>query len=323
MATGKSPRYPNFSLRQAVQRAEKVFKEDRRNPIDREVAAKHMGYTRTSGASDKAIGTMTQYGLFERVGKGEIKVSQLAVDILHPDNDVQYKQAIARAAFSPPLFKALKTKFPDGVSVEALRSYLVRENFLDRAISPIISAFTDTCAFLKQENAFESDSARESGGAESMLPDELESEEPPVTYGGACVGDLVQWESGGALQFERPRRVRLVTPDGQYVAVDGSETGIPMDQVIVQERAPPDRPQPPMFPLGLGELPPAEKPPEVGESEWMRNRLGGGTAVRLMVTGDMGPKQITKLIKLLQAQRAVLQDDDDDEEAEDAAAQPG
>ncbi|MDB5443813.1 MAG: hypothetical protein JWP73_2189 [Phenylobacterium sp.] len=48
----------------------------------------------------------------------------------------------------------------------------------------------------------------------------------------------------------------------------------------------------------------------------MRNQLGGDTKVRLLVTGEMGPKQIGKLIKLLQAQKAVLADDDDEGEGE-------
>ena len=43
----------------------------------------------------------------------------------------------------------------------------------------------------------------------------------------------------------------------------------------------------------------------------MRNHLGGDVKVRLLVTGDMGPKQIGKLIKLLKAQQAVLSDDDE------------
>ena len=55
--------------------------------------------------------------------------------------------------------------------------------------------------------------------------------------GGAHVGDLVQWESGGALQFENPLRVRWVSDDSQWAAVDGSDAGIPMSEVLVHERA--------------------------------------------------------------------------------------
>lgn len=313
MARTRSPVYPNFSLRQAVQRAEKIFNADRRNPIDREVAAKHMGYSGLSGAADKALATMQHYKLLDRTGKGELRISQLAIDILHPNSPDQRRRALAEAGFSPSLFKALRARFPEGVSADSLKSYLVRENFLDRAIGPVTSAFTDTCAFLKQENAYESGGTGDSGGAESVLPKDDDDEEGAVTYGGARVGDLVQWESQGVLQFQTPKRVRHVSDDGQWLAVEGSTTGIPMNQVTVEPAATP----PPAFPLD--DTPPADQKPTPGEVEWLRNRLGGGTRVRLMVTGDMGPREITKLMKLLKAQRDVLLESDDDSDENDGS----
>jgi hypothetical protein len=62
-------------------------------------------------------------------------------------------------------------------------------------------------------------------------------------------------------------RVRLVSADGQFVAVDGSTTGIPMNQVIVEQRAPEGQPQPPTFPLGFGEAPQTDAKLESGIQE--------------------------------------------------------
>ena len=59
------------------------------------------------------------------------------------------------------------------------------------------------------------------------------------------------------------------------------------------------------------DIEPSVEKGESGEVEWMRNRLGATTKVRLLTSGEMGPREIGKLIKLLEAQRAVLQDDDD------------
>jgi hypothetical protein len=133
-----------------------------------------------------------------------------------------------------------------------------------------------------------------------------------VTYGGARVGDFVQWESQGAFQFPEPLRVRLVTEDGKWVAVEGSETGIPMDQVIVQERpAQAETANPPKFALERGQW---SDRPQDGETEWMRNHLGAETTVRILVRGALGPREIKKLVRLLEAQRAVLLDDDEDEQ---------
>lgn len=172
----RSPNYPNLSLPDAVARVRRVFDQDRRAPLDREVVAKHMGYSGLSGASDKTIGSIMQYGLLERVGKGEIRVAQLAVDIFHPDSPLDRSKAISQAALTPPLFRALRERFPQGIpSADALRSYLVRQNFLDRAISPVISAYTETCQFLEQENAWESGGAPRDLGPDSGS-DELEDE---------------------------------------------------------------------------------------------------------------------------------------------------
>ncbi|MER8485980.1 hypothetical protein [Mesorhizobium sp. M1322] len=61
------------------------------------------------------------------------------------------------AAFKPQLFTVLRNRFPDGhVSDTTLRSFLIREEFQNRAIDPVIKAYTETSAFLRQENAYES-----------------------------------------------------------------------------------------------------------------------------------------------------------------------
>ncbi len=312
MARVRSPSYPSYSLDEAVANARKIFDKDRRSPIDRAVVANHLGYNSLNGAADKALATMMQYGLLEKVAKGEVRISQWAVDIMFPDAPSQRVAALRNAATSPTLFRALNERFPDGPpSNETLRAYLLREEFNDRAIGPIIGAYNKTSAYLAQEGANESPVPPLEGGPESDLPEDISRDD--VTFGGARVGDLIQWETQAGLQLEKPTRVRLVTDDGQYVAVEGSETGIPMSEVIVTERGAPPPPQGPRFPMAR-ELPATDLKPAEGEAEWMRNQLGGDTKVRLLVTGDMGPKQIGKLIKLLKAQQAVLSDDDDEED---------
>lgn len=48
-----------------------------------------------------------------------------------------------------------------------------------------------------------------------------------------------------------------------------------------------------------------------GEREWIRGPLSKDANYRIIVTGDLGPREIGKLIKLLEAQKAVLADDDE------------
>lgn len=47
------------------------------------------------------------------------------------------------------------------------------------------------------------------------------------------------------------------------------------------------------------------------EREWLRGPLSREVSYRLIVSGDMGAKELGKLIKLLEAQKDVLAEDDD------------
>lgn len=161
MARGRSPSYPNFSLEQALKRVEAAYEADRMNALDRESLAQHIGYSGLSGAADKAIATLQQYGLVEKVSKGEVRVTRLAVDCLYPDPNSSNAESLREAAFSPELFAHLIARFEAVPSETTLRSYLKREGFLERAINPAVSAYLDTCSYLKQNNAYESAGATE------------------------------------------------------------------------------------------------------------------------------------------------------------------
>lgn len=296
----RSPSYPNRSLREVIDAVRKIEGQYRSSSVDRAVAAKLMGYSSLSGPANKALAALASYGLVERAGKGEMRVTRRAQAILHPNSEKERMDNLQAAAFEPKIFQDLRERFPgftpptDGVEV-----YLNRQGFNQTAIKPATEAFLQTLSYLKEEGAIESHGLEPSDEAES----DVSNGDDATIYGGAKVGDLVQWESQGALQFPTPLRVRFVSEDGQWVAVEGSETGIPMREVIVESAVAPEH-QPflnaPIFPLAqeVGQ----------GEVEWIRNKVGQETSVRLLVKGDMGPKEIGKLIKLLEAQKLVLED---------------
>lgn len=54
---------------------------------------------------------------------------------------------------------------------------------------------------------------------------------------------------------------------------------------------------------------PVITPPFAGEREWIRGPLSRDVTYRIFVSGELGPKEVGKLIKVLEAQRAVLSDD--------------
>ncbi len=174
MSRSRSPSYPVFSLPEAIARVRKIHDADRRNPVERIVVASHMGYSGISGASDQAISALVQYDLVEKVAKGELKVSQTAIDILHPESETQRKAAVLRAAYSPELFKGLKERFPESrFSDSALRSYLVRIGFVERAVDTVVKSYTETCNYLEQIGAHASEVAQP-GAISEFKRDEVE-----------------------------------------------------------------------------------------------------------------------------------------------------
>ena len=122
-------------------------------------------------------------------------------------------------------------------------------------------------------------------------------------------GDLVQWTSGGVDQFETPRRVQSVhRRDGkEWAFVEGTNTGVPLSELTVvtptSDAAAPPSTTAPSDPVAL--------PSTNKEREYLRGVLSRDTGYRLLVSGDRRPKELGKMITLLQAQKAILEDDID------------
>ncbi len=166
----RSPNYPSISLPKAIELVGKIHSANRTNPVDREAVVKDMGYSALSGRSAKVLATLLQFALLERAGKGGVRVTRDAVDILHPVNDAEKRKALEHVGLAPALFTQLRDRFPDGSPSEnAIRSYLMRQDFADVAVGPAVNSFLETYRFLQQEGVFDSHgvsvaSASESGG---------------------------------------------------------------------------------------------------------------------------------------------------------------
>jgi hypothetical protein len=142
-AGGRSGRYPGASLADALEAAEKLYKAERQSPVTSQTAAAKMGYKSLSGPARVMIGAMRQYGLIERTNSGQFRLSRLAIETLH-GNQEQKAQALNRAALSPPLFAELSRTHLDG-SEDNIRSYLItNKGFIDTGARNAARAFRDT-----------------------------------------------------------------------------------------------------------------------------------------------------------------------------------
>ncbi len=150
MAKMKSPNYPALGLSQAIESVRQLWKKEKRTAVKPGVAIKAMGYSSLNGATLTRLSALKKYGLLESDGKSGVRVSQLAIRILHaPDGSEEHQKALEEAALKPDLFRELFRTHAEA-SDDTLKSHLVVEKgFTESGSRYFISAFRDTFALAK------------------------------------------------------------------------------------------------------------------------------------------------------------------------------
>lgn len=175
MSRIRSPAHPDVPLQRAIELASKLHERVRSNPVDRETCVKEMGYSGMTGASGKMLANLLHYGLVGKAGKGAVRVTPLAVDIMHPKAPDDRRRALYQAGNSPAFFQGIRREFSDGIPTETwLRSYMVRQGFSGAAIGGALSSYLETCRYLQQEGAYESHGAPTPPPVDSAEIDELD-----------------------------------------------------------------------------------------------------------------------------------------------------
>jgi hypothetical protein len=242
VARTRSPNYPYVGLPTALERVRKIYDQDHRNRMSREVVASHLGYGSLNGVSMSVISALSKYGLLESIDS-DLQVSDDAVTILVdvPDSPDRI-MALRRAALKPELFSELHKYFgAQSPSDTNLVAHLQKKGFTANAAAQAAKSFRETMQLVSQQT----------GGY-----------------------------SGGE-DFSR------------------EANGTPNPQQPIPERTPPPQP-------AAAQLNP-------GEQELFRSKLSPQSTVRVLITGPAGPKEIDKLVRLLQLQKEVMQEDGENE----------
>jgi hypothetical protein len=314
-AQGRGISYPFINLEEAVVAARKFYQEERKSAAPVAAATKHFGYAESSSGGRQMISALLQFGLLEDEGRNEhrhVKLTDRALTILLAAEDSPDRIAALReCARMPKIYAELLNKWVDDLPSDSTLSYylLKTKDFNPKMVSSFIKDFRKSLAYAGT-------------GPRSSHPQDLAEMDDEIADQ-VEVGDAVQWESNGVLQFSAPRRVvSKIMHEGQWWAqVEGSGTGIPLSELTIAEKGVSDpvgtavaatlRPTPPVF--SVPTQPGAAIQPVAGEKEWMRGRLSKETDYRLLITGEIGSKEIGRLIKLLEAQKLVLDEDAADE----------
>lgn len=238
----RSPAYPYISLDLALERAKRIYAEIRDHPQPREVLAKAYGKPVTSSATIQTFATLLQYGLLENVtgpSGRRMRVSPLAQSILNPHApEEKVRQGLKTAALNPPIFSELWSRFGDasGLNDSVPLYYLTADRghehggvFTDKAAYEVLRVYRTTLSFAGISGS------RDNGNLDEAKEEKLSARKS--NDGKVNVGDLVQVEINGAFQLPQSKRVEHIQEhEGKlWVFLENEKTGIPMDQVVVEE----------------------------------------------------------------------------------------
>ncbi|MCH8091203.1 MAG: hypothetical protein IIC57_02530 [Proteobacteria bacterium] len=179
MARVRSPNYPSISLPAALERIRKIHAAEGTNDIDRGSLVQMLGYIGLTGPSAKLLSSLGKYGLITKVGLGEVKISDLAMDILFGEPS-QKTEAIWRAANSPSLFAELNEKWPERQpGDQSLHSFLARKGFSLKVLDRVMTAYRDTMSLVSGESGVY-DTSRNSLTDPAEAPMQPETHTPPA-----------------------------------------------------------------------------------------------------------------------------------------------
>jgi len=141
----RSPNYPAVGLGEAVSLAQSLWGKEKRSYAPMRAIVQAWGYAGLSGNARTKVAAMRKYGLLEENEHGDMRLSDVAVHILHnPIESAERLEALRLAALSPELFAELQVTYPQS-SNETLRSYLItKKGFSDTGAENCIEAFRDT-----------------------------------------------------------------------------------------------------------------------------------------------------------------------------------
>lgn len=290
----RSPAYPFVALDVAIDRARAFWAKENRHAARIAVAAGHWNYKEKSSGALLTVSALKQHGLLDDEGAGAdrtVKISELARQIILDEvlDSPQRMAAIKKSALMPKLYADLWRKWGAALpSDESFRTFLrLDEGFNDSAAQAVLKNYKATLTFAKMT-------------ASDKLPDTELDARPPI-----AVGEYVQWESAGALQFADPKRVTGLSEDGLWVFVEGSKTGLPIKEVSKVDRPSEDdflaRATASLFgrevnasPAGTSPGTPDKTPNQLPPMNWVLS-VPRGVRAQLIITGNVRADDLKRL----------------------------
>ncbi|HLJ57190.1 MAG TPA: hypothetical protein VKT77_19295 [Chthonomonadaceae bacterium] len=213
----RSPAYPAFSLKVAVEKLALIYEAHRRAAIAPDTLKRTMGYELTTSHSMRAIAALIQFGLIEEDGGAErrLRVSELGLSIvLRKAMDSERVTHLRRAAMRPAIYRQMLDLWKDDLPPdEAISRFLLFDRNFNPAVVPaVIRDFRTTHQFARLSWV----------GAPGPVPSADEQ-----TRGGAAeragsdqCGVPPPGQDAGAPAAANVRRYQLPLPHGRIAVIE-------------------------------------------------------------------------------------------------------
>jgi hypothetical protein len=298
----RSPPYPLLDLGKAVARANAMFEKAHHYDVGVDVLMESWKMESAEGKVWRHVAALIQYGLVSDSGTGKtrkFKITDTGRRLIQDKDPSSEKRvsALKTAFLGPMIHKELFEKYgaASGLSDSVLKTYLTIDRS-EKGDSPYSSGSADEViqtyrSSLAYAGIVDSDTVP--APEIDMEADKQNHEYDADKEQGNTVkvGDFVQWTSNGVDQFNPPRKVEFVAPDGGHVRVFGSPTGIKMSDVTVVEKPALTPPPAAVSPQPMGTNPP-----------FTVYQVGG----RLQITADVDAAGLKKLQTLLSKYEEIL-----------------
>lgn len=306
----RSPSFPFISLKDSVNRLEAFDRTFGRHPAPASKSGLAWGMKEESSQAFQTLAALKAFGLIKYEGSASDRLALLTDDAktyLRAQQDIIKSEIVRRLATKPALLQQFWSVWgadrpPDPVCLDTL---VLKHSFTDSAAHNFLRVYDETIAFAGLSN---DDTVDETDG---------DTFDPEFS-----VGDAVNWEINGQIQWRQPRKIVAVDQhdDGSlFYKVRGGraeeEGWIPVEQAIAQVQKPSD---------GLKAFPPPRMI-EAADDESDFNILTASERIlakgllskeanfKLIVSGVIGPKEIDRLISKLQLDRDILAASDESE----------
>lgn len=142
-------------LREALEKALRIYEKERRHAAPTDVIAQNLGYkSANNGAALAAIASLRSYGLLEKAQEGKLAISKSVETYkFAPDEELRHDLQIQWLR-APVVFASMLDAYGSGLPSDAtIRYHLIEQGFNPPAAESVLNVFKESVDFAKYFDA--------------------------------------------------------------------------------------------------------------------------------------------------------------------------